>query len=426
MGTPADSPRRNGRKPKRVFRGIAARFSAGRWRWRACIRVLVRDESGAVVGQQLTGPLRDTQRQAFDDAELLRAQGPRRQAREVTLNEALRTVIQRKIDEGLQKNSIERAWRYPARKILERFRGAALVETITPELVHGYAVALAGSVGPDTVRKVLGVFSAVFHAAGVPDPCPEVLEGLAKRLRKASRLKPKVEGYDLGQTASVLERARAWRPRGGRLPAGIDLDLLIMELASTTGIRHDELARMRWEDVDLEAGIVWVISKVRELPRAEPILPELRERFERVRAQRNPACPYVVPRCGLAKPNQVEWEPGNRWLGNHRARWKDRLKDPTFHLRKLRRAHGSGLEELGEGYAVIRDALGHTRTSNETMRYLLADARRVKGAKQRLAQHLLPPPSVGSASPGPLAEGEPKIEASAPRRDALDGATPPS
>ena len=103
----------------------------------------------------------------------------------------------------------------------------------------------------------------------------------------------------------------------------------------------------------------------------------------------------LVPGYGKARAHENEWEPRNRFLNRHRERWKERLGDPSFHLRKLRSAHGSGIDEIGNAYSVVRNALGHARTSGETPRYLLAKARAVSAAKQRLATHLLPPAAPG-------------------------------
>lgn len=412
MGFPSERGGRRSKKPRRDFRGIAAVWSAGRWVWRACIKVRERSASGEVTERQVTGPYRADQRLAYEDAERLRAERAAKKGRRWTVLEGLNAAIQSKIDEGLAPYSIERGWRHPARRILQRFRGAAALETITVEHVRSWALHVLDVeklAGPTTKKHRLLVLHKAFLCAGLTSPVPEVLRQLAKRLAPVPKT---VRGYDVCAAQDLLERARAWKSPHGRPTPNLELDLLVMELAATTGIRHDELSRLRRQDIDLERRVIHVTSKVRSLPRMEPILDEVMPRLAaRVAELVAPDVP-LIPGYGKAKGVQVAWEPQNRWLNRHRERWKERLGDDRFHLRALRRAHGSGLDELGASYAIVRDALGHTRTSGETPRYLLTHDRAVSAAKQRLATHLLPPAAPGLARE---LEGEgPRVDAAPP------------
>lgn len=407
MSIPKDHGRpKRPKKPRRAFAGIAAVFRGGRWRWRACITQTVRELDGTTRRRQVVGPLRDDQRLAAADVEILRVRVAR--GRGATLAEALQRLIDRKREQGVMEHSMLSGYLRPGREILRRFRGSASLDSITVDMVRRWAADLLDSgLQPKTVKKQrLGVLHSAFKLAGVPSPIPEVELELERRLRPIH--KP-VQTYAVGEAQHLLERARNWTSPHGRQVKGLEIDLLVMELAATTGIRNAELARLRRRDIDLERGLIAVESKVRTRPRVEPIVDELRPRLEARCAELEPD-DWLVPRYGEPKPGQMPWVGGENWLNHHRARWQKRLDDKRFHLRGLRRTHGSGLDELGEPYAVIRDALGHTRTSGETPRYLLTHSRAVTGAKRRLATHLLPPPVQGPSSTperdGPSSGGE--------------------
>jgi len=386
-------------RPKRTLPGIAAVFSAGRWRWRANICSLETSPSGVQSSRQRVGTLRDSQRAAFDDVESLRKKAAESGRRRWTLIEALNELLGSKIDgSGLSPHSIERGWRAPCREVLKRWRANAPMEAIDFAQVRDWALFCLDQqklAGP-TVRKMrLGVLHHAYGAVGLPSPVPEVVKDLAKRFR---RIPKAVDGYDVAGAADVLERARAWRPLPGRKAINLDVDILIMELAATTGMRHDEIARLRRCDVDLARGLLAVTSKVRTRPRLEPIVPEVADRLRRRVEELKSDEDWIVPGYGGWDPKRHQpWEPCNRYLGKHRARWRRRLNEPMFNLRALRRAHGSGLDELGASYAVVRDALGHSRTSAETPRYLLTHSRAVNAAKRGLAAHLIPPLASGLA-----------------------------
>jgi integrase len=410
MGFPSERGGRRPKKPRRDFRGIAAVWSGGRWVWRACLRVRERTPIGEVQERQVTGPYRTDQRLAYEDAERLRGTLAAKRGKRWTVLAGINAAIQAKVDEGLAPYSIERGWRHPARRILKRFRGDAALESITVDIARTWALHMLDVeklAGPTAKKYRLLVLHKAFLCAGLESPIPEVIRQLGKRL---ARVHKTVRGYDVDAAQDLLERARAWRSPHGRPTPNLELDILVMELAATTGIRHDELSRLRRRDIDLELRVIHVTSKVRSLPRMEPILDEVLPRLAaRVAELGKPDAP-LIPGYGEAKATQNAWEPQNRWLNRHRERWKKRLGDKRFHLRALRRAHGSGLDELGASYAIIRDALGHTRTSGETPRYLLTHERAVNAAKQRLATHLLPPAAPGPAQ-DPGADSAPASDA---------------
>lgn len=392
-------------------------WSGGRWRWRACITVQEQSAEGYPTKRQYVGRLHDDQRAAAQEVDAVRARAAAGRRHGWTILEALNAAIGRKIAEGLAPHSITGDWRNPAKAILRRFRGAANIDTLTAEVIRVWALEqLDAGLAPRTVSKGrLNVLHAAFECAGVPSPVPEVRRVLRLRLRPRD---VEVPGLELEEFRALLERARAWRSPYGRPTPNREIDLLLIELVATTGIRHDELARVRRKDVWLEQSAIVVTPKVRRRTRMEPIVPELLERVAQRLAELPDEDSHLVPGYGVARAKDTAWAPQVRYLGRMRERWKKRLAEPRFSLRVLRRAHGTALDAMGSRISVLREALGHTRTSQETMRYLGADQRAVRAAKQGLATHLLPPGETGhqrADDAGALGAGDGGPHGGAPR-----------
>lgn len=400
-GTPAG-------RPARKYPGIAAVKSGGRWRWRACVRV---------HGQQLVGPLVDDQRVAFADAERLREEA-RRPRSTATIRQCIDLLVRRAEERGLEPHSVHGVWRSPGRAILRYFADECAMEAITADVVRGFVVwCLEGDPRPDrrgrptrkpvkpqTVRKeYLRVLHQAFGAAGLPSPIPAVKVDLARQLRT---IPPVVVGFEVEESAGILAQIRAWK---GRLPApNQQLDLLFVSLIATTGLRASELARVRARDVLIDQAAIVVHPKSRGHPRVEPIVPDLLEDVRARLAQlKGPDDPFVPAR-GTPSAYETWWHPNARYLARMVVRWQSRLGESRFHLRAMRRAHGTGLDAVGSRYAVIRDGLGHSRTSDETPRYLTAAHREVTAAKTRLAERLLRPQGrAGAERDGEGPDGAP-------------------
>lgn len=376
-------------KPQRQFPSIAAVFSGGRWRWRACI---------TVDRRQHTGPLRDNQRVAFADAEALRARAWR-STKIVTIFDACAAVIERAKRRGLEPHMVESVWRKPCRALLRYFAPDVCFEALTTDVVRAYALwcldgdptldkrgkPIRRALSPSTVRKeYLRVLHACFEVAQFPSPVPAVLVDIAQRMRRAPAV---VIGFDIEEVRALLARVREWE--GRTAGAGTAVDAMLFALVATTGLRTAELARVRVRDVHLEQGVIQVRAKSAANPRLEPIVPELAEALAKHVAQLPGPDSPIVPARGKPNPRDAPWAAQGRYLNRMVMRWKKRLGEPRLHLRALRRAHGTGLDAQGAPYAVVRDGLGHSRTSDETPRYLLSTHRAVTAAKTQLASRLL-------------------------------------
>ena len=141
-----------------------------------------------------------------------------------------------------------------------------------------------------------------------------------------------------------------------------------------TGARRGELWATRWEDVDLDARLIWLQNikthtdssdRMRPVPIPGPLLKDLRRR-----RKRSPSpWPYV--------PEQTF----RRWLLKTSKR-ANLAHITSFH--SLRGAFASELVRLGTHRKHIQDLLGHTR-SETTDRYLGAQVEDLQLATRKLS-----------------------------------------
>jgi integrase len=119
------------------------------------------------------------------------------------------------------------------------------------------------SLGPTTVRGVHAKERAVESEAA---SAHHAQVGGRRRPPQASR--PKVRLWQREEFGTFLDYAA-----GDRLGA-------LYELVATTGLRHGEVCGLRWIDVDLERGALWVRQQVVQLGHALHVGPPKSESGE--------------------------------------------------------------------------------------------------------------------------------------------------
>lgn len=140
-----------------------------------------------------------------------------------------------------------RAYQAPLKRLREQF-GSSKPGDITPDEVSAYLRYLAGrGYGQRTMSMEFAVLNMVFDYAIVKgyastNPCGPVK--LPSGLPKAKRDMP---------TEEQLEAVK----KGVKEPFGLFPYMLLY-----TGMRRGELLALRWEDIDLEAGVIHVTKSV--------------------------------------------------------------------------------------------------------------------------------------------------------------------
>lgn len=153
---------------------------------------------------------------------------------------------------------------------------------------------------------------------------------------------------------------------------------LALVLAHHTGMRRGELLKIRWEQVDFAAGVIWLERKQtkNKNPRVAPIYGEMRANLDMAKAEQDtnfPACPFVIAFAGgQVKSIRKAWDAAIR-----------RLKLRKVLLHDLRRTALTNMEEAGIPRHVAMKISGH-RTESVYRRYLIGSKKQVVEAGQIL------------------------------------------
>lgn len=355
-------------KPKRKLPGISVVWSGG-WKWRAVWK------DG---GKQVRGTCRATQEEAYDDYRA-RARIPNR-GMTLPLADALEACVRDAELRGLDVLTVEKQYRSVA-KALCGPRGYWEPDTdlrsLTVESVQ-WLVRTARQRGrsPVTIRNgYLRLLHKAFVVAGLDSPVPEAREKmramLSERRRPSEVMPPE-------HVAALIARVRNYvvldRRGRRRRPPKRERDADLFELVAMTGLRAGEVARLKVRDVDIERRLLHVRSKVKSMPRDQPVPDDLVPALERLAGGRGPETPLIPG--GMQSLNAIC------------EHWKRRLDEPRWNLRNLRHAYATGLLMTGATIAEVRDLLGHRSLSAVTNRYLHALEDHRAAAASRLARRL--------------------------------------
>jgi integrase len=257
-------------------------------------------------------------------------------------------------------------------RLLHRFShyfGPLPLEALTPLVLRSWADHLRLRLAPGTVRQYLEVLSAVLTVA-VEDlgwldvhpmrkvPKPPASPGRQRILSPEER-------------ASLLKACQ--ESQNPWLSTAVSLALM-------TGLRRGQLFNLRWQDVDLDGGVVRVI-----------------ERKNHVRH------PVPVPRAGLdllralrgSAPDDAWLFTGTRAPGNFPGEqaWETALKRAGiegFRFHDLRHTFASWMLMSGASLAEVSELLGHTSLAM-TRRYSHFTPSHLLDRVERMARQFLPP-----------------------------------
>lgn len=178
---------------------------------------------------------------------------------------------------------------------------------------------------------------------------------------------------------------RAMLDRLQSVPADYDLVLVTVY----TGLRRGELARLRVDDVDLQAGVLWVQGKKRREPVAldVDVVPSIEAMVRR--ATNGFMVPESAAFRGPKKPLRLltaeEHAEKRRayTVANTFRRWAKKLKDRRFHPHALRHSLATELIRSGADLETAGRALRH-RQAQTTKRYTHLVAADLRKATARL------------------------------------------
>lgn len=149
--------------------------------------------------------------------------------------------------------------------------------------------------------------------------------------------------------ARVLQEADlpAWRAAVDKLGER-QRDFLLLTLY--TGLRRNECADLRRDQIDFVAGVLSVPETKNGKPHSLPITPAMREILER--------------RCAGLKPSDELFK---GVAAGHLSKMAARVGSPAFMLHDLRKLLATVGERLGVGDAVLRRILNHTAQKGDVL-----------------------------------------------------------
>jgi integrase len=226
---------------------------------------------------------------------------------------------------------------------LNRFFGATVLCDIGPLSIERYKLQRIQSVSPATVNREIALLKHLFNMAerwGLyrgRNPVRDV-KFLAEDNLQFRFLSGAEEETLLGACSPYLE------------------DLVLF--AINTGLRLNEILNLRWEEVDLDNGVVKMLvqknRRMLEVPLNEKALAVVKG-WHGLRK-----CEYVFynPETG------GQWK--DLWLGLQKACRKAGINDVTWHT--FRHTFASRLTRAGADLVTVKELLGHSSVS-VTMRY---------------------------------------------------------
>ena len=235
---------------------------------------------------------------------------------------------------------------------------------------------------PAAANQAVAVLGRIlaYQGGGLAEPCRALPR---YRVRRRERFLTETEFRRLGAALARLEAAGRVAPHAAAA----------IRLLALTGCRRNEILRLRWEEVRLEA-MELRLADSKTGPRTVPLSPAAAAILAGL--ARSPGSPFVMPGRRPGAPASgifLAWRAVRRQAG---------LDDVRLH--DLRHSFASRALALGESLPTIARLLGHARVQT-TARYAHLARDAVKEAAARIAAE------IGADILGPPARADPGADA---------------
>src|SRR5438105_6937730 len=151
---------------------------------------------------------------------------------------------------------------------------------------------------------------------------------------------------------------------------------VIVVIALSTGCRRNELCRLRWQDVDLERGLLRLVKTKNRQPRSVPLVGLALELLRAHAVTQRAGVDWLFPRADGQRPVLIE----QAW---RTARTRAGLVDFRFH--DLRHTCASYLALNGATLLEIAEVLGHKKM-DMTRRYAHLTDTHLRGVVDRMTR----------------------------------------
>lgn len=203
--------------------------------------------------------------------------------------------------------------------------------------------------GP-TITRYVSQLAGLFRYARKQRLVPRTWTPPTRGMDLPSQAPVKTHYFTAEDIERLVKVARLLDTRWRRMPA-------LIRVGFCTGLRAGNLRELRWDDVDLEAGIVKVARTKNEQPIVSVLSAAARAELAALPGQKAGERVFAN-RSGQAFTWRRLWERITREAG---------FEGYNFHL--LRHSCGSALASAGVGQGAIMEAMGH-RTLAASRRYM--------------------------------------------------------
>lgn len=311
-----------------------------------------------VDGVRRRGKVRETRKEAHEDAVRMRAEQKAAERGQCTLDMAIELA---KRVGRVKGNRPKTAAFYDHQfEILRRaFGGSTLMDRITHKGVLLFVEKRGREVGANTINHHLRALGRLFNVArknGHPD-----LRNPVKDIERPSSEEPERHSYSWAEAQKHLAAIRESSQQDGDL----------VELFLRSGLRRSEVARLKGSDFDLEHKQLAVGAAVAK-SRKGAVVP-ITKAWESVARRLAKSRGFIVP--GTTEDRRVGW------IVRMFRRCKKLLGVEVWRAHVMRHTLGTALGENDTPLTTIRDALRHSpKSAAITSRYVHGESEALKRA----------------------------------------------
>lgn len=257
---------------------------------------------------------------------------------------------------------------------LKNYFGEAKLRSIRTRHIQEYVNELCNHLSPKSIKNYMMLLNVIFELAVQDGIIQREANPMLQKIRRPKQQRKEVEAYNLEEMQLILKLAEEDK--------NPDIKLII-SLALLSGARRNEIAGLRWERIDFEAGYIYICESrvvveggvehtkqpktnagIRRIYIPQHLIKILKEyqtryvtnklKFGKDFADKG----YVV-----SKPDGNPFTP--QGISNCYLRFMERHKDEIRYLKfhGLRHTYASILIEQGENPKTVQHNLGHADVS---------------------------------------------------------------
>ena len=287
------------------------------------------------------------------------------QFEEIDLEAAKNRYLNRKRSDGKTENTI-RTYREVIELLIDEVGQNTLLDAVRSSEVRQFI--RDTSLAKATQRKRFNQLKTFFRWCRKEKLLKENPLKQVEAPEKPDKLPKAITGEELKEVCeAVRDDYAAKRIKGHVQQGGLVWRIPLFKFAYYTGMRGSEIARLRWEHIDFDKGLIYIREQKNRKEQTIPLNSKAREVLEDV--ERKDPDDYVFQSPSFdGKERNPKWFRENVSDAFREAR-KDAGLREELSLHSLRHGFCTALAEAGKSAVVIKEAARHADIST-SMRYV--------------------------------------------------------